>query len=220
MDFQHCFALWPKLTPAQQQWVLDTLVTRRVPRGTVVHQGGLECTGLVLLKSGQLRAFILSPEGREITLYRLFSMDLCLFSAACMMNSLQFTVTLQAEKDTELWIIPAEVYRDLMAVSPAAANYANEIMATRFTEVMWLMEQVMWKSMDKRVAAFLLEESAIEDSPQLHTTHEAIANHLGTHREVVTRMLRYLQGEGLVHVARGVVEILDPDRLRRYADQE
>ena len=218
MDFQHCFALWPKLTPAQQQWVLDTLITRRVPKGTVVHQGGLECTGLVLLKSGQLRAFILSPEGREITLYRLFSMDLCLFSAACMMNSLQFTVTLQAEKDTELWIIPAEVYRDLMAVSPAAANYANEIMATRFTEVMWLMEQVMWKSMDKRVAAFLLEESAIEGTPTLKLTHEMIANHLGSHREVITRMLRYFQSEGMVRLSRGTVTLTDEDKLQALSN--
>ena len=83
------------------------------------------------------------------------------------------------------------------------ANYTNELMASRFSEVMWLMEQVMWKSLDKRVAAFLLEEASIEGSSVLKITHEAIANHLGTHREVITRMLRYFQSEGMVRLSRG-----------------
>ena len=90
-------------------------------------------------------------------------------------------------------------------------------MAARFSEVMWLLEQVMWKSMDRRVAGFLLEEAAIEDGNRLSITHEAIANHLGTHREVVTRMLRYLQGEGLVKLSRGAVELLDEKRLEELS---
>ena len=80
------------------------------------------------------------------------------------MRSIQFEVTIQAEKDTDLWVIPAEVYQDIMEASAPVANYTNELMASRFSEVMWLMEQVMWKSLDKRVAAFLLEEASIEGS--------------------------------------------------------
>ena len=125
------------------------------------------------------------------------------------MRSIQFDVTITAEKDTELWIIPADIYKRIMEQSAAAANYTNEIMAARFSEVMWLMEQVMWNSMDRRVAAFLLEESAIEGANRLSITHETIANHLGTHREVVTRMLRYLQEEGMVRLSRGTVELLN-----------
>ena len=214
MDFQTCFPIWNKLTPPQQRQILDTLVRRRVPKGTVIHNGSMDCTGLLLVDSGQLRAYILSDEGREITLYRLFDMDLCLFSASCMMRSLQFEVTIEAEKDTDLWIIPAEVYKGIMEKSAPVSNYTNEIMAARFSEVMWRMEQVMWKSMDKRVAAFLLEESAIEGTTQLKITHETIANHLGSHREVVTRMLRYFQSEGMVKLTRGAVEITDAARLQ------
>ena len=165
------------------------------------------------MKSGQLRAFILSDEGREITVYRLFDRDICLFSASCILRSIQFDVTVTAEKDTELWIISADVYKKIMEESAAAANYTNEIMASRFSEVMWLLEQVMWKSMDKRVAAFLLEEAAIEDTDRLNMTHESIANHLGTHREVITRMLRYFQREGMVSLTRGSVEITDRAKL-------
>ena len=79
--------------------------------------------------------------------------DVCLFSAACMLRSIQFDITIEAEKDTDLWVIPAEVYRQLMDESAPAANYINELMASRFSEVMWLVEQIMWKSMDRRVAA-------------------------------------------------------------------
>ena len=218
MEFSEYFPIWDKLTPRQQELIAAGLAARTVRRGAVLHSGGADCTGLLLVKTGQLRAFILSREGREVTLYRLFDRDLCLFSASCIMRSIQFDVTIAAEKDTELWVISAEAYKELMEQSAAAANYTNEIMAARFSEVMWLIEQVMWNSMDRRVAAFLLEEAAIEGTDRLRITHEAIANHLGTHREVVTRMLRYFQGEGMVKLARGCVEILDEGRLAGLRD--
>ena len=119
------------------------------------------------LNPGKLRTYILSDEGREITLYRLFDMDMCLLSASCIMQSIQFEVTIEAEKDTDLWIIPAEIYKDIMKESAPVANYTNELMASRFSDVMWLIEQIMWKSLDKRVASFLLEETSIEGTNEL-----------------------------------------------------
>ena len=210
MEFQSCFPVWDRLSADQQS---RNLVFREIKKGTVIHNGSADCTGLLLVKSGQLRAYILSDEGREITIYRLFDRDICLFSASCMLRSAQFDITIEAEKDTGLWVIPAEVYRSIMEQSAPLSNYTNEVMAARFSEVMWLVEQVMWKSMDKRVAAFLLEEAAIEKTDRLSITHETIANHLGTHREVVTRMLRYFQGEGMVKLSRGVIELLDEQKL-------
>src|SRR5699024_7622068 len=100
--------------------------------------------------------------GREITLYRLFERDICLFSASCMVRSLQFDISIEAERDSELLVISPEVYRRVMEQSAPLANYTNELMASRFSEVMWLVEQVLWKSFDRRLAAFLLEESALE----------------------------------------------------------
>ena len=213
MEFQSCFPIWDQLTKAQQDRILSGLAFRQIQKGTLIHNGSTDCAGLLLVKSGQLRAYILSDEGREITVYRLFDRDICLFSASCMLKSVQFDITIQAEKDTELWVIPPEAYRSLMEESAAAANYTNEVMAARFSEVMWLVEQVMWKSMDKRVASFLTEESAIEGGNRLSITHETIARHLGTHREVITRILRYFQSEGLVKLSRGVVELTAGERL-------
>ena len=213
MEFKDYFPIYDKLTSRQQETIAASVQHRSVSKGTVVHNGSVECTGLLLVRAGQLRAYILSDEGREITIYRLFERDICMLSAACIMSSLQFEVVIEAEKDSEIWVIPPYVYKAIMDESAPVANYTNEIMATRFSEVMWLMEQIMWKSMDKRVAAFLIEEAAIEGDYQLKLTHEVIANHLGTHREVVTRMLRYFQEEGLVKLSRGTVELTDPKGL-------
>ena len=218
MAFQHYFTIWDKLTADQQRWVSDSIQHRTIKKGTVVHNGSLDCAGLLLIESGQLRAYMLSDEGREITLYRLFDMDICLFSASCIMRSVQFEIIIQAEKDTQLWVIPPQVYKKLMEESAPVANYTNELMASRFSEVMWLVEQIMWKSLDKRLAAFLLEESAIEGTPTLKLTHEMIANHLGSHREVITRMLRYFQSEGMVRLSRGTVTLTDEDKLQALSN--
>lgn len=214
MEFQNYFPVWDKMSKDQQTRLLDSLIEKKVSRGTVIHNGNMDCTGLMLVKSGQLRAYILSDEGREITIYRLFDRDICLFSASCMIRSIQFDIVIEAEKDTELWIIPAEIYKSIMEASAPVANYTNELMATRFSDVMWLIEQIMWKSLDRRVAAFLLEEAAIEGTRELKITHETIANHLGSHREVITRMLRYFQSENMVKLSRGKVEITDESKLR------
>ena len=218
MSIAQFFPVFSQLTPQQQKMVLDYTAIRTVPAGTVVHNGAVECTGFLLVRIGQLRAYTLSEEGREVTIYRLFDHDCCLFSAACIMSSLQFEVIIETEKDSEIFIIPPSIYQKLMNESLPVSKYTNDLMASRFSEVMWLMEQIMWKSFDKRLAAFLVEESSIEGTKLLKITHEKIANHMGTAREVVTRMLRYFQGEGLVNLARGTIEITDEPGLRDLQD--
>jgi CRP/FNR family transcriptional regulator len=213
MKFADYFPIWSKLTPEQQRHISNNLILRSVKKGAILHNGSMDCDGLLLVCSGQLRAYILSDEGREITIYRLFERDMCLFSASCMIRSIQFDIFVDAEKDSEIWIIPSEVYRQIMEESAQVANYTNEVMASRFSDVIWLIEQIMWRSFDKRLAEFLLEESSLEESDSLKITHEIIGNHLGTAREVVTRMLRYFQNEGMVKLTRGTVEITNRDKL-------
>ena len=217
MDLSNVFPFWEKLTEEQRQRLAAGAVLRTVKAGVLLHQGG-DCMGRLAVRTGQLRAYILSDQGREITLYRLFDRDICLFSASCLLRNIQFDVTISAEKDTQLWVIPSDVYQSLMEESAAVANYTNDLMGSRFSEVMWLMEQVMWKSFDARLASFLLEESLLEGTASLRLTHERIANHLGTAREVVTRMLRYFQSEGMVRLTRGTVALTDLERLRRLSE--
>jgi CRP/FNR family transcriptional regulator len=143
----------------------------------------------------------------------MFEHDLCLLSAACIVRSIQFDITVEAEKDTQYILIPPYVYKSVMDESAPLANFTNEVMATRFSDVMWLMEQVMWNSFDKRLAGFLLEEAQIEGTDSLKITHETIGNHMGNPREVVTRMLKYFQNEGMVKLSRGTIEIIDKKKL-------
>ena len=105
-----------------------------------------------------------------------------------------------------------------MDESLAMSNYARNLLGSNFSELMWLMEQIMWKSVDKRLAQFLLEEARLEESRLLKITHEQIANHLGTAREVVTRMLRYFQNEGMVKLTRGTIEIIDETKLTNLSN--
>lgn len=217
MEFREIFPVFNKLSARQQDLILNSLITKSVKKGEIIHSANEECSGLLIIKSGQLRAYILSDEGREITVYRLFDRDICLFSASCVIRSVQFDITVSAQKDTELYIIPAKIYKSITEESAAAANFTNELMADRFSEIMWLIEQIMWKSLDRRVAAFLLEETAVENTESLKITHEAIANHLGSSREVITRMLRYFQKEGLVKLSRGQITVTDAEGLRSLA---
>ena len=217
MKFEEYFPVIRKLTKEQQKRIQEAVTEKSVEKGTVLHDGAADCTGLLVVQSGMLRAYILSEEGREITLYRLFERDVCLFSASCMMSGIQFEVTIEAEKDTRVWVIPTKGWKQLNEESAVLANYTNELMADRFTNVMWLIEQIMWKSFDKRLAEFLLEEVSVEGTSLLKITHEVIGNHLGTAREVVTRMLRYFQSEGMVKLSRGMVEITDIAGLEEVA---
>lgn len=214
MEFSEYLPVWDKLTEEQQQRISEVVEYRKVKKGTHIHDSSAECLGLVIVRSGQLRAYILSEDGREITISRLFEYDVSLLSASCVMPDMQFNVMIEAEKDTEFWSIPACLFRNLVDDSLAVSNYSRNLLSSNFSELMWLMEQIMWKSLDKRLAAFLLEESIVEGSTSLRITHEKIANHLGTAREVITRMLRYFQNEQLVTLARGTVEIADENRLR------
>ena len=217
MNYLSYIPVFQKLTKEQQSALENSAFLRKFKKNELLHNGAEDCTGLVLVISGQLRAFTVSDDGRELTLYRLFERDICLFSASCIMNSIQFDITVTAEKDTDALIIPAGTYKSIMEHSAPLANYTNEIMASRFSDVMWLIDQIMWKSFDKRLAEFLLNESDVEDGNILKITHEIIGNHLGNPREVVTRMLKYFQNDGLVRLSRGTIEITDRKRLEKLS---
>ena len=213
MQYREYIPFWDKLTGEQQDRIAGVIHFHQVEKGAHIHDSSAECLGLVIVKSGQLRTYILSDEGREITIGRLFEYDLSLLSASCVMPDMQLNVMIEAEKDTEFWSIPACLFKNLMDESLPVAAYARNLLSGNFSDLMWLMEQIMWKSFDKRLAAFLLEEAQLEESPILKITHEKIAAHMGTAREVVTRMLRYFQSEGMVKLTRGAIELTDEAKL-------
>ena len=217
MKYANYLPVWKDLTPEQQARIAGVIEYREVKKGTHIHDSSADCLGLVMVKSGQLRTYILSEDGREITISRLFEYDVSLLSASCVMPDMQFNIMIEAEKDSAFWSIPACLFKNLVEESLAVSNFSRNLLSSNFSDLMWLMEQIMWKSFDKRLAAFLIEECQLEGSFTLKVTHEKIANHLGTAREVVTRMLRYFQSEGMVLLTRGAIEITDQDKLKTLA---
>jgi CRP/FNR family transcriptional regulator len=151
--FAEAFPLWGKLDDASRETLSRAVTRRAVPAGTALHNGSSDCIGLLAVESGQLRAFIRSEAGKEVTMWRLLAGDVCLLSASCMLHDIQFDITVDAERDTVLWVIPAEVYRSLMDSSAVVANYTSQLMASRLTDAMWLVEQVMWQGFDVRLCS-------------------------------------------------------------------
>ncbi len=212
MELSTYFPIWNQLNTDDRRSLSANARVMHYNKGDLIHTGE-KCTGLILVTAGQLRAYTVSDDGREITMYRLFGRDMCLFSASCMMHSIQFDIAISAQQDSDVILIQSEAYCKVMENSALLANYTNEVMASRFSDVMWLIDQIMWKSFDKRLAEFLLNEANIEETNTLKITHEEIGNHMGHPREVVTRMLKYFQNEGMVKLSRGTITLLDENKL-------
>lgn len=210
-------SFWKDLTDTQKKMLQQTVVKKHFVVGESMRGDSENCAGLFLILSGQVRAYIISESGKEITLYRLFERDVCIFTASCILKSITFDVFIEVEKETEAYLIPTSLFRKLANESIAVQMFTNELMASRFSDVMWIMEQALFSSLDKRLANFLLDQENIEGNDTLKLTHEKIANDLGTAREVVSRMLKYFQNEGMVSLNRGTIKILNQDKLMQLA---
>lgn len=218
LSLQDFFPFWEQLEPEQREEMTKHCQLRHFPKGERIHTEKKQCMGLLLIQKGQMRALILSESGKEITLYRLYELDICLFSASCMMRNIQFDIQMEVEEETDAFVVPPLLYDKLCRQSALMANYTNELLGSRFSNVMWTLEQILFKSMDSRLAQVLLDRSVSENTTKLHVTHEWLARDLGSAREVVTRMLRYFRDEGWIALSRGCIQLLDEKKLQEIAD--
>ncbi|MDC7244966.1 MAG: Crp/Fnr family transcriptional regulator [Sphaerochaetaceae bacterium] len=210
---QENFPFWEDLNKEEKSTILEGTIRFTHKKGAIVHEDRNKCTGLLMVKTGQLRIYIISDTGKEITLYRLFERDVCVLSASCLIRNITFDVHIVAEKETTMLRVATDVFKTVGSVNPKVLDFTNELVSSRFSDVMWVVEQVVFMSFDKRLAMQLLELSAIEQSDTLSVTHEALARDLGTAREVVTRMLKRFQDDGIVALSRGGITITDHDAL-------
>jgi CRP/FNR family transcriptional regulator len=209
---------WEMLTETQKV-TLNSYTTDTVyDKGTNIHGNNGECTGAILIKSGQIRAYMLSEEGREITLYRLYAGDVCMLSASCVLKTITFDVYVDAEEKSEVSVISSAAFSTLVEQNIYVENYALKVTTERFSDVMWAMQQILFMSFDRRLAVFLLDELAKNDGDLIKLTHEQIAKYMGSAREVVSRMLKYFSSEGLVEYSRSGIRILDKKQLRKIVN--
>ncbi len=212
--FSEHFPFWPHLTVEQKSYMASHASLLCYRKGTNIHSGENECVGLILVKSGELRVYMLSEEGREITLYRLHEGDMCVLSASCVLSTITFDVHVDAEQDSEVLLVTASAFAELSRQNVHVEKFSYQLATERFSDVMWTMQQVLFMSFDKRLAIFLWDEMNKAEEDIIHLTHEQIAKYVGTAREVVTRMLKYFSQEGIVSLSRGGIKILDKKKLR------
>lgn len=214
--FEQHFPFWDKLNQSDKDYLCQNSSLVHFEKEQPVHNN-TDCSGLYIVKSGKLRLYMLSEEGREITLYRLGPGDICMLSASCVLQSITFDVYVDAEVPSECYVISGVAFSDVSNRVLEVKNFALETAVQRFSDVMWIMQQIVFMSMDKRLAIFLLDEITSNGTDMVAMTHEQIARHLGTAREVVTRMLKHFSSDGVVEVTRKGIYIRDKKKLRDIA---
>jgi CRP/FNR family transcriptional regulator, anaerobic regulatory protein len=205
---------WDKLTETEKELAHQNMAKVSYSKGFNLHSSESECLGVLLVKTGELRAYILSEEGKEITLYRLIPGEFCLFSASCVINSITFDVHVDAEVDTEAYLLNIGAFSKLCKQNIYVENSTYKKMLERFSDVMWSMEQILFLSFDKRLAIFLLDEISKSNSLEINLTQDQIAKYVGSAREVVSRMLKVFQTDGILEQSRGTIKVINKNKLK------
>ena len=215
-QFSTIFPFWPDLSSQDKQLLCQNTSLQTYPQGNLLHNGN-HCTGAIVVISGCLRVYLQPEQGREITLYRLFPGDICMLSASCVLEAITFDVTIDAEEDSTCYLIAGGTFADLAERNLTMKNFALEKAVSRFSDVMWVMQQILFMSFDKRLAIFLWDEITKTGQDSIKMTHEQIARYMGSAREVVSRMVKYFAAEGIVETSRGGLKIIDRDKLKKLA---
>lgn len=210
------YPFWGRLSAEEKEQILESCTAVSYTKGSQIHRSDMGCKGAILVLSGLLRVYILSDEGREVTLFRIHAGESCVLSASCLLDSIQFDVLIEAAEAAQTVVIPSGVLHPIMESNPYVGLYMYKQAAERFSDVMWMMQQILFMGADRRVAIFLWDEMVRRDQPVLRMTHDEIARNIGSAREVVSRVMKYLSEEGAVALKRGSVEILDKEKLKKF----
>lgn len=207
------YPFWEKLTDGEKKQLAGLLRRNTYQAGQMVSSSGSDCLGLFLIRKGTLRVYLTSEEGREATVFRLHEGDICVLSGSCLLSSLPFEVQIDAETDSEIYLLPSGSFRQIMEENIYVENYIYKMMTESFSDIIAAVQQMLFASLTQRLVSFLLDESVRGSSPEIHMTQEQIARSIGSAREAVSRSLKQLAGESCIELFRGGVRILDKKRL-------
>lgn len=215
-NINQLFPFWEDLNKSEKEDIENTIQTEKYPKGMLMYRTDSTCKGLMAVVSGQLRTYILSEEGREVTLFRVRQGEICVLSASCLLDSITFDVVIEATEDTLVAVIPAIILNGIMTKNHQVELYLYKAATEKFSDVMWTLQQILFMRIDKRVAQFLWDEMVERNTMQLLITHDEIARYIGSAREVVTKVMKYLAQEDVVELKRGNVTVLNKDKLRKF----
>lgn len=212
--YQNIFPFWKDLQQPDKELLCRFTTLVKYYKGENIHGGNGNCTGAIIVKSGCIRVYILSEEGKEITLYRLYPGNVCMLSASCVLNAITFDVMVDSETESECYILNGKTFADIADRNVYVKNYALETAVEKFSDVMWVMQQILFMSFDRRLAIFLSDEIAKNGGNIVKLSNEQIAKYMGSAREVVSRMLKYFKAEAIAERTDEGVVILDKQKLR------
>lgn len=213
---EEIFPFWNDLLPEEKEIVKENVRVEAYEKGAVINRTTEECKGLMAVQTGQLRTYILSEEGREVTLFRVQEEEICVLSASCLMDAIIFDVLIEAMEPTEVIMIPSSVLHQIKEKNPYIELYLYKTATEKFSDVMWTMQQILFLRIDQRVATFLWDEMQRQKSMTINITHDEIARYIGSAREVVTKVLKYLAQEKAVELKRGKIEIVNKEKLKSF----
>ncbi|MBP3895831.1 MAG: Crp/Fnr family transcriptional regulator [Mogibacterium sp.] len=213
INFEEIYPFFNKLNDTERDYFTRGTRLREFSAGDLIHQPEIKCEGIIYMLSGTLRVYMLSDDGREITLFRQGPGEHCVLSASCVIDAISFEVFIESETDTTMYITDAPVVRKVSDSNPYLNIFTQELALEDFSVIMWTLQQVLFFSVDRRIAGFLLKESEKTGGNIVKATHEQIASSIGSAREVVSRMLKRFEEDGYIKLSRGSVEILDRESL-------
>jgi CRP/FNR family transcriptional regulator len=206
------YPLFATLPAALLDYVLRSGVVRTVDAGTVLFDERHPCAAFPMLLDGVIRVLKVAPNGRELQLYRVVPGESCILSTSCMLGTAPYTARGVAETPVTVFALTPPVFNRLVSESEAFRAYVFGLFAERIVDLMQLVEAVAFHKLDQRLAALLLGKGRT-----VHATHQALADELGSVREIVSRLLKSFAEQGMVSLGREQIEIVDPARLRRVA---
>ena len=207
------FSFWDKLTEVEKRLLEQQVRWNQYHESQLVTGTGSECLGLILVKEGTLRVYLVSEDGKEATVCRLHEGELCMLSGFCLMTEIPFDVQIDAEEDSKVCILPTGALKKIMQENIYMENFIYKSMTESFSSIIAAVQKILFASLEQRLAGFLLDEAARCHSDQINMTQEQIARAIGSAREAVSRTLKQMVQEGSVGLFRGGVKILNRRKL-------
>lgn len=214
-DIVKKFPFWEHLSDDERALVLGQSALRTFDAGQLIGGSDSSCTDVFLIVHGDIRVSLLSEEGKEVTLFRLGEGECCVTTASCVIRQISFDTLVTATRESTLLVVPIGVCEHLANVNIHVKVFMLEVEAQRYSQVVRVLQQMLFRRLDQRVADYLVERCRAAESMELRITQDELARDINSAREAVTRVLRRLADEGLIEVKRGRILVLDVDGLAR-----
>ncbi len=205
-DFLKAFPLFRdsslhNLVPA----LINSGYRRTIPRDARIYAEGDACSAIAFILSGEIRVYKVGETGREITLYEIGRGETCILNASCILAQTSYPANAVAISDVNVLLVPSAEFRSLVMNNEGMRDFVFTLLSRRLAAVMELVEEVAFGRMDQRLMEYLNEKSK---NGALETTHQKIANDLGTSREVVSRLLKDFERKKQVKLSRNSIALL------------